>query len=95
MRALRRPGSPGEGAGPWWLPYVARDVTALLGYRSSAPSGARAHPTDEHLLPLYVALGAAGPRFEAERIHCGIDDYVLAMDAFAFSSPVAAQLRTH
>lgn len=29
MRALRRPGDPGAGAGPWWLPHVARDVTAL------------------------------------------------------------------
>ncbi len=65
---------------------AARDLDALLGYRSAAPSGARAHPTEEHLLPLYVALGAAGPDCRAERIHAGIDDYVLAMDAYAFTS---------
>jgi 4,5-DOPA dioxygenase extradiol len=34
------------------------DVAALLNYRS-APHGAAAHPTAEHLLPFFVALGAA------------------------------------
>jgi len=37
---------------------AARDVTALLDYRS-APHGAAAHPTEEHFLPFFVALGAA------------------------------------
>ena len=41
-------------------------------------------PSDDHLLPLYVALGAAGEGARAERLHAGIDDYVIAMDAFAF-----------
>jgi 4,5-DOPA dioxygenase extradiol len=78
-----------------WERLATRDVDALLDYRRGAPYGARAHPTEEHLLPLYVALGAAGPGFEAERIHSGIDDYVLAMDAFAFSAPAASQPQTH
>jgi 4,5-DOPA dioxygenase extradiol len=34
------------------------DEAALLDYRSSR-YGAEAHPTDEHFLPLFVALGAA------------------------------------
>ena len=34
------------------------DVAALLDYRS-APHGAAAHPTEEHFLPFFVALGAA------------------------------------
>lgn len=34
------------------------DAAALLGYRS-APHGAAAHPTAEHFLPFFVALGAA------------------------------------
>lgn len=91
----KTPGYVREFADWVWERLAARDVTTLLGYRGSAPSGARAHPTEEHLLPLYVALGAAGPLFEAERIHSGIDDYVLAMDAFAFSSPAAPQPQTH
>ena len=78
-----------------WERLATRDVDALLDYRRGAPYAARAHPTEEHLLPLYVALGAAGPGFEAERIHSGIDDYVLAMDAFAFSAPAASQPQTH
>ena len=36
-----------------------RNVPALLAYRA-APYGAEAHPTEEHFLPLFVALGAAG-----------------------------------
>ena len=40
--------------------------------------------TGEHLLPLYVALGAGGENPKANRLHAGIDDYVIAMDAFSF-----------
>ncbi|MCA8973953.1 MAG: dioxygenase [Planctomycetes bacterium] len=38
---------------------AARDVDALLDFRSQAPAVRMAHPTDEHLLPLLVTLGAA------------------------------------
>ncbi len=60
------------------------DVADLLNYRQRAPSASRAHPTDEHLQPLYVALGAAGSSATSERLHAGIDDYVIAMDAYKF-----------
>lgn len=72
-----------------WARLVAREVDGLLDYRRRAPDAARAHPTEEHLLPLYVALGAAGDDFAAERVHAGIDDYVLAMDAYAFTTDAA------
>ncbi|MFI4889934.1 MAG: DODA-type extradiol aromatic ring-opening family dioxygenase [Steroidobacterales bacterium] len=68
-----------------WQRIEAGDVPALLDYRRRAPDGARAHPTEDHLLPLYVALGAAGDRARSARIHAGVDDYVLAMDAFSFN----------
>jgi 4,5-DOPA dioxygenase extradiol len=70
-----------------WLAgrLAARDVEALLAWRTRAPAAARAHPTEEHLLPLFVALGAAGAHGAIERLHAGIDDYVLAMDAYAFA----------
>ena len=61
------------------------DTEALLDYRQRAPEAHRAHPSDEHLLPLYVALGAAGINPTTERFHAGIDDYVIAMDAYAFT----------
>jgi 4,5-DOPA dioxygenase extradiol len=54
----------------------------LLNYRRLAPEAAHNHPTEEHLLPLYVALGAgAGP---AKQIHSSITYGILRMDAFAF-----------
>ncbi|MDX8399888.1 MAG: class III extradiol ring-cleavage dioxygenase [Gallionellaceae bacterium] len=37
---------------------AAQDISALLEYRL-APYGAEAHPSEEHFLPLLVALGAA------------------------------------
>ena len=63
---------------------AARDLPALLDYRRQAPGAVQAHPTEEHLLPLYVALGAGGNPARIERFHAGLDDYVLAMDAYAF-----------
>lgn len=63
---------------------AARDIPNLLDYRRQAPEAVKAHPTDEHLLPLYVALGAAGDPAKIRRFHTGIDDYVIAMDAYAF-----------
>lgn len=69
---------------------AAGDVPALLDYRRQAPNAARAHPTEEHLLPLFVAMGAAGEGFEATRFHAGVDEFVLAMDAYAFRSKEAA-----
>ena len=44
----------------------------------------RAHPTDEHFLPLPFAFGAAGPAPRIERFDLGVDSGVLAMDAYAF-----------
>ena len=73
---------------PNWMTEHLRqhDLAALLDYRRRAPEAARAHPTDEHLQPLYVALGAAGPQATVEHLHTGISDYVLAMDAYSFTT---------
>lgn len=56
----------------------------LLAYRRLAPNAQRNHPTEEHLLPLYVALGAAGPNTSSERLHSSTTYGVLRMDAYAF-----------
>lgn len=37
----------------------AWDLDALVEWRTAAPSPTLAHPTDEHLRPLFVCLGAA------------------------------------
>ncbi|MEX6508546.1 dioxygenase [Jiella sp. M17.18] len=63
---------------------VAGDRAALEAYRDEAPFARENHPTDEHLMPLYVALGAAGEGARAEKLHESRDYGVLAMEAFAF-----------
>ncbi len=69
-----------------WLARTidANDRDALLNYRDRAPSATRAHPTEEHFLPLFVALGAAGPAARARRVYATIDAAALAMDAYRF-----------
>jgi len=66
----------------------AGDTTALLDYRRRAPGATRAHPSEDHLLPLFVALGAAGDGAQATRFHAGIDAHVLAMDAWSFTPAI-------
>ena len=69
---------------------AAGDLEALLDYRRRAPHGVRAHPTDEHLMPLFVALGAAGEGAAVSRLEGGVNLGVLGMDSYAFAaSPVS------
>jgi len=56
----------------------------LVGYRQKAPHAVRNHPTDEHLIPLFVALGAGGPNAAAHRLHTSISSGVISMDAYRF-----------
>ncbi|HJW57760.1 MAG TPA: class III extradiol ring-cleavage dioxygenase [Burkholderiaceae bacterium] len=72
--------------GDWMLAQL-RDNRhdALLDYRRQAPFAVRNHPTEEHLLPLFVAMGAAGKNARAERLHASVEYGVLAMDVYAFS----------
>jgi 4,5-DOPA dioxygenase extradiol len=61
------------------------DLEGLADYRKRMPHGIRAHPTDEHFLPLFVALGAARHGYKAERLYDGVEMGALAMDAYLFS----------
>ncbi len=87
-----RAGYSDEQQAPYVKPFTewieqkltAGDLDALLDYRCQAPFAERAHPTDEHLLPLFVALGAAGVNARAQRIDAGIDRGLLAMDIYRF-----------
>lgn len=66
----------------------AGDRAALLDYRKAAPFACENHPTDEHLLPLFVAMGAGsagGESAHATRLHASFEHGVLAMDAYAFA----------
>jgi 4,5-DOPA dioxygenase extradiol len=64
----------------------AADLAALLDYRRQAPAAQRAHPTDEHLLPLYAALGAADPALRAQRHLDIVTERILAMDIYSFAA---------
>ena len=80
------------------LPYVSefrewfvdalrrRDLPALFDWRRQAPHAARAHPSPEHLLPLYVALGAAGEKVDAQSVFSDYQLGALALEAFGFSA---------
>jgi 4,5-DOPA dioxygenase extradiol len=61
-----------------------KDTERLLSYRSQAPYATRAHPTEEHFLPLLVALGAAGDADDVLAIDGGMTYGVLSMDSFAW-----------
>jgi 4,5-DOPA dioxygenase extradiol len=63
----------------------SHSLDELADYRSLSSNGVRAHPTDEHFLPLFVALGAAREGYKAERLYDGIEMGSLAMDAYQFS----------
>ncbi len=87
-----------EREAPYVRPFIEwterklleNDIPALLDYRRQAPYAERAHPSDEHLLPLYVAMGAAGgDQLGAQRIDAGIDLGFLAMDLYRFDGDAA------
>lgn len=66
---------------------VQGERAALLNYRTLAPHATRAHPTDDHFLPLFFALGASGwgghrppaVHYLSREVMYGM----LAMDSFA------------
>ena len=79
-----------EGFTDWLADGVARgDRAALLSAMEAAPEAARNHPTDEHLLPFFFALGAGGSDGAGVRLHHSYTYDVLAMDAYAFGEPEA------
>lgn len=63
---------------------MARDHDALVDYRRAAPHAARAHPSEEHFLPIFFTLGAAGVAATPERLYDAVEGSVLAMDMYAF-----------
>lgn len=62
----------------------AGDLEALSAYRSLAPHAVQNHPTDEHLLPLFAALGAADKIDSAVHFNRVMTYGVLAMDEWLF-----------
>lgn len=83
-----------HGAPPAWVrdfdTWLAAQVEAgaaadLVAYRERAPGAQLAHPRDEHFLPLFVAMGAAGRDAKGHRVHASHTHGSLSMAAFSFS----------
>jgi len=79
-------------AAPWvssftdWLAAAVEGgrTEDLVDYRKRAPNAARNHPSEEHFLPFFTALGAAGEAARGSRIHASTTYGALAMDAYAW-----------
>jgi 4,5-DOPA dioxygenase extradiol len=78
---------------PWvkqfddWLASTIEqgDWESLLHYRSLAPYAQENHPTEEHLLPLFVVLGAAGTNPKGNQLHRSYSYGTFSMAAYSFS----------
>jgi 4,5-DOPA dioxygenase extradiol len=66
------------------------NLAALLDYRRQAPHAERAHPSEDHFLPIFFALGAAGfgddPRVRPDYLSREVMYGMLAMDSFALNA---------
>ena len=59
-------------------------IEALLAYRKTAPFAQKNHPTEEHFLPIFVALGAVGEHFSAVHAHTSYTYGAISMSAYSF-----------
>jgi 4,5-DOPA dioxygenase extradiol len=72
---------------------LSGNVSAIEHYREGAPHAARAHPTEDHFLPLLVAAGASDAADSVDVIEGGIVHGMLSMDSYtwgmapAFTTP--------
>ncbi|MBI5615005.1 MAG: dioxygenase [Gammaproteobacteria bacterium] len=83
-----------DRAPPWvhafadWvgLRLEAGDEAGLRDWLAGAPHARDNHPSTEHFLPLFVALGAAGASWQAARLHASVNYRALRMDAWRFDA---------
>ncbi|MBI2253679.1 MAG: dioxygenase [Proteobacteria bacterium] len=72
-----------------WLTanIVAGNFDALSDYRVRAPNASIAHPSEDHILPLFVSLGAAAGNLatiEGSQLHRGFTFGSLGMSSYAW-----------
>ena len=71
----------------WMSEKIAKgDLASLADYRAHAPHALQNHPTDEHLLPLFVALGAAEDISQSQHLNPVMTFGMLGMDAWLFEA---------
>lgn len=91
LREMNRAEPDGEGHdwvvefGDWVFDCLGDGrIDELVDWENTAPHARRSHPSDEHFLPLFTALGAGGLDATADRIHSSYSYGSLAMDMYAF-----------
>jgi len=74
-QALDAPETPDITAFSDWMDrrLQENDLPALLDFQDQSLFAAQEHPTEEHLLPLYVALGAARPDGRVVKLHQSVE----------------------
>lgn len=76
----------------WLADAIERRDLADLSAFPGRPKDARiAHPTPEHLLPLFVALGAGWAANRSSRLHQSWSYGSLSMSAYAFGTRLTVQ----
>lgn len=63
---------------------AAGDRDAVMNWKERAPFPVENHPTDEHLMPIFFAYGAAGEAARAERVHASKQMGFFAFDSYLF-----------
>jgi 4,5-DOPA dioxygenase extradiol len=92
---VRQNGTHGEpyaqGFADWVRAAVLdNDVDRLIRYRREGPHAERAHPTEEHYLPLLVAVGASSAGDATPEVIEGDMTYgVLSMESYSWGLPRA------
>jgi 4,5-DOPA dioxygenase extradiol len=93
LEAFFRSGLAADAPPPQWVAafddWIREKAEAgaaddLAHYRERAPYARENHPSEEHILPLHVALGAAGDGAKGKRVHTSHSHGVLTMDAYTF-----------
>lgn len=103
LRALFSSRAAIDASSPAWVTsfadWIAERLTAgavedVLHAVERAPHGRDNHPTPDHILPLFVAMGAGAESgdLQAVRLHASTTYGVLAMDVYAFGSEAAVLL---
>lgn len=64
--------------------FAEGDRDAILNWKERAPFPVENHPTDEHLMPIFFAYGAAGEAAKPERVHASKQMGFFAFDSYLF-----------
>ncbi len=88
----RRAGGVNEPALDWvaafsdWIDSAVEEgrTEDLVNYRALAPYAQHNHPTEDHYLPLLIAIGAGGDGARAKRLHGSYTYRTISMTSYAF-----------